>query len=502
MSHSETTIKYCLGMSLLQCFPLPHLCHAHPVPRPPPQVGSVLGWEELLACTGFHFISQVKKDVPPAIVFPEHDDSGIQRKAQKQIEALLGQSARPGTVLTPSPLSPSPLPSSSHQPLPSSPLTLSIPHLSLLHPVNLSPPHPSTPQSLTPPLLSSSPLSHPHSSPSSPLHLLTSSPPYPLTPSTPHPHQFLFSSSLSHPHPITPPLLTPSPPHPLPSSLLPSSPPPLLTPSPPHSSHPHPLPSSLPSLLTPSPPHLLTSPLLTPIPLHSLPSSPHHLLTPSPPPSPGLPQSSLKALGALSKKPLVARPLLAVVSPLPGYHSSNKPLPLTSHPIVILSLARLVTLAPLPPPPPPLIRLPPCSLTQLRSAKTAVDSPEKTEGGKVKVQVGREAWESTGCKEFLQPLHFEVAEQFNYSSSPLLALAAPLPLLESKMLHFAVTAIVAVFGEGGREGEGEGRRRRRKEGGGGGGGGWMGLSISLCFSGPEKLMEPQAKKATIETSEL
>ena len=55
------------------------------------KVGSVHGWEELLASTGFHFISQMKKDVPATIVFPEHDDSGLQRRAQKYIEALLGK---------------------------------------------------------------------------------------------------------------------------------------------------------------------------------------------------------------------------------------------------------------------------------------------------------------------------------------------------------------------------------------------------------------------------
>lgn len=56
------------------------------------KVGSVHGWEELLECTGFHFISQIKKDVPATIVFPEHDDSSLQRKCQKHIEALLGTS--------------------------------------------------------------------------------------------------------------------------------------------------------------------------------------------------------------------------------------------------------------------------------------------------------------------------------------------------------------------------------------------------------------------------
>lgn len=53
------------------------------------KVGTVHGWEELLTCTGFHFIGPMK-DVPATIVFPEHDDSGLQRKANKHIEALLG----------------------------------------------------------------------------------------------------------------------------------------------------------------------------------------------------------------------------------------------------------------------------------------------------------------------------------------------------------------------------------------------------------------------------
>lgn len=39
--------------------------------------------------TGFHFIYQIKKDVPATIVYPEHDDSGIQHKCQRQLEALL-----------------------------------------------------------------------------------------------------------------------------------------------------------------------------------------------------------------------------------------------------------------------------------------------------------------------------------------------------------------------------------------------------------------------------
>lgn len=53
------------------------------------KVGTVHGWEETLTYTGFHFIGPMK-DVPATIVFPEHDDSGLQRKAQKHLEALLG----------------------------------------------------------------------------------------------------------------------------------------------------------------------------------------------------------------------------------------------------------------------------------------------------------------------------------------------------------------------------------------------------------------------------
>ena len=53
------------------------------------KVGGVEGWQDLLSYTGFHFIGAMK-DVPATIVFPEHDDSGLQRKAMRHLEALLG----------------------------------------------------------------------------------------------------------------------------------------------------------------------------------------------------------------------------------------------------------------------------------------------------------------------------------------------------------------------------------------------------------------------------
>ena len=53
------------------------------------EVGSVQGWEEFLICTGFHFIGGVK-EVLATVVYPLHDDSGLQGKAQEHLEALLG----------------------------------------------------------------------------------------------------------------------------------------------------------------------------------------------------------------------------------------------------------------------------------------------------------------------------------------------------------------------------------------------------------------------------
>lgn len=52
-------------------------------------MGGVQGWQDLLSYTGFHFIAAMK-EVPATIVFPEHDDSGLQRKALRHLEALLG----------------------------------------------------------------------------------------------------------------------------------------------------------------------------------------------------------------------------------------------------------------------------------------------------------------------------------------------------------------------------------------------------------------------------
>ncbi len=53
------------------------------------KVGGIEGWQDLLSYTGFHFIGAMK-EVPATIVFPEHDDSGLQRKAMRHLESLLG----------------------------------------------------------------------------------------------------------------------------------------------------------------------------------------------------------------------------------------------------------------------------------------------------------------------------------------------------------------------------------------------------------------------------
>ena len=55
------------------------------------KVGSINGWEDLLSCNGFHFIDPVRKDMQATIVFPEHDDSGIQKRTHRTIEGLLGE---------------------------------------------------------------------------------------------------------------------------------------------------------------------------------------------------------------------------------------------------------------------------------------------------------------------------------------------------------------------------------------------------------------------------
>ena len=54
------------------------------------EVSPVHGWQDLLSSVGFHIIEHVKKEMPPMIFFPDHDDSGMQRKCQRHSESLLG----------------------------------------------------------------------------------------------------------------------------------------------------------------------------------------------------------------------------------------------------------------------------------------------------------------------------------------------------------------------------------------------------------------------------
>lgn len=55
------------------------------------KVGPVHGWQDLLTNIGFHMIEHMKKDVPPMIFFPDHDDSGLQRKCRRHLESLLSK---------------------------------------------------------------------------------------------------------------------------------------------------------------------------------------------------------------------------------------------------------------------------------------------------------------------------------------------------------------------------------------------------------------------------
>ena len=55
------------------------------------KIGPVPGWKELLKSVGFHFISPISRDVPSTVIFPEHDDSHVQRRCRKFIDSLLGK---------------------------------------------------------------------------------------------------------------------------------------------------------------------------------------------------------------------------------------------------------------------------------------------------------------------------------------------------------------------------------------------------------------------------
>lgn len=73
-----------------------------------------------------------------------------------------------------------------------------------------------------------------------------------------------------------------------------------------------------------------------------------------------------------------------------------------------------------------------------------MESPESFERG-VRVQLEKEIWGVNGCAEFLQKLNFELSRTEPHS--PWVTLSAPAVKLDRKMLHFAVTAISAVFGK-------------------------------------------------------
>ena len=81
--------------------------------------------------------------------------------------------------------------------------------------------------------------------------------------------------------------------------------------------------------------------------------------------------------------------------------------------------------------------------SQLRSAKVALESPEGLERG-VQLQMEREVWGANGCSEFFRQLHFEPSGR---DPTPWVVLTAPASKLDRKTLHFAATAVIAVFGE-------------------------------------------------------
>ena len=64
----------------------------------------------------------------------------------------------------------------------------------------------------------------------------------------------------------------------------------------------------------------------------------------------------------------------------------------------------------------------------------------------VRVQLDKEVWSELGCKEFFQRLNFELSPHEVNGSR--VTMVAPVRKLDRKMLHFAATAVTAVFGKG------------------------------------------------------
>ncbi len=63
----------------------------------------------------------------------------------------------------------------------------------------------------------------------------------------------------------------------------------------------------------------------------------------------------------------------------------------------------------------------------------------------VRIQLEKGVWSEAGCKEFFQRLNFELVPHDQNGSR--VTMTAPVVKLERKMLHFATTAITAVFGK-------------------------------------------------------
>lgn len=74
-----------------------------------------------------------------------------------------------------------------------------------------------------------------------------------------------------------------------------------------------------------------------------------------------------------------------------------------------------------------------------------MESPDISSSSVIQVDIEREAWDTNGCLEFFRRLQFEaVVSTLNAQWVTLSAQAAK---VDTKVLHFASTSIVAVFGE-------------------------------------------------------
>ena len=86
------------------------------------------------------------------------------------------------------------------------------------------------------------------------------------------------------------------------------------------------------------------------------------------------------------------------------------------------------------------------SLSQVKSGISSLSSAPRPDTA-IEIQLEKEIWETEGCPMFFQYLAFSPLSTSSKSSSSCVILQTPAKRLEARLLQFASTAIVAVFGK-------------------------------------------------------